>query len=115
MARIRFPNRVPPAPVPTKKVRAAQKKLKTAIQKESDNILKLYQTILDAVKELEATQKRVFGVDPKRIAFQTSGLSLGNQHFPIPLLSVNNLNHILSCIKESSKGIKELLAKKKKK
>jgi hypothetical protein len=115
MARIRFPNRVPPAPVPTKEVRAAQKKIKTAIQKESNNILELYQTILDAVKELEATRQRVLGVDPKRIAFQTSGLSLGNQHFPIPLLSVNNSNHIVSCIKESSKGIKELLAKKKKK
>jgi hypothetical protein len=115
MARIRFPNRVPPAPVPTKEVRAAQRKIKAAIQKESDNILELNQTILDAVEKLEATEKRVLGVDPKRVAFQTSGLGLGKQHFPIPLLSVNNLNHIVSCIKESSKGIKELLAKKKKK
>ena len=115
MARIRFPNRVPPAPVPTKEVKAAQRKIKAAIQKESYNILEPNQTILDAVKELEATRQRVLGVDPKRIAFQTSGLGLGDQHFPIPLLSVNNSGHIVCCITESSKGIKELLAKKKKK
>ena len=107
MARIRG-NPGPVEPVPKKVVKAAQKRIRTAIQKESKTILKLNETILDAVVKLRAIKQDVLDADPERNAFCTSGMSKDEPYFSIPFTSAINLDHIVHWMTESSKGIKEM-------
>jgi hypothetical protein len=107
MARIRG-NRGPVEPVPKKVVKAAQKKIQTAIQKESKTILELNETILDAVVKLKAVKQRVLDADPERNAFCTSSMSKDEQYFSIPFTSAINLDHMVHWMTESSKAIKEM-------
>jgi hypothetical protein len=107
MARIRG-NPGPIAPVPKKAVKTAQKKIQAAIQKESKTILKLNETILDAVVKLRAIKQGVLDADPERNAFCTRGLSQDERPFAIPFTSAINLDHIMYWMTESSKAIKEM-------
>jgi hypothetical protein len=107
MVRIRG-NPGPIAPVSKKAVRAAQKKIQAAIQKESKTILKLNETILDAVVKLKAIKQGVLDADPERNAFCTRGLSQDEPYFSIPFTSAINLDHIVHWMTESSKDIKEM-------
>jgi hypothetical protein len=83
MARIRG-NPGPIAPVPKKAVKTAQKKIQAVIQKESKTILKLNETILDAVVKLKAIKQSVLDADPERNAFCTRSLSQDEQTSPFP-------------------------------
>ena len=107
MARIRG-NPGPVEPVPKKVVKAAQKRIRTAIQKESKTILKLNETILDAVVKLKAIKQDALDADPELNAFCTRGLSQDERPFAIPFTSAINLDHIMYWMTESSNAIKEM-------